>query len=646
MRVRLAVYSSLGLLALGLGGSSLLATALINAGSGSVPRNDREHENRTTHDVTEYHVPPREPDDELSDDRLGDKHPEFIPNLVDRRREGDWVVNASSAVLKLDPPMLRPDEDAALLVLRPSYAEAIAAAPSWLKVLPSINLIDGKAKQFDDGMLAAIDVACYRGWYSRLASDVALVKRLQERVGPEEAASPFLAAGLKIAGVDVSTARPDQVSAWLQRFESSPRASKPLGFYTWSEELTRVFRFRRFLQQPLGDEDASLINDLARALGSDAGLREDYKKAVAFQARLTNPPDTLSLADLLAKSGNAGDPHLVAVFPASRSRETELFRRLFPAGLPPGSDLMRELIRAIRKGNIDLAPGPDSGWYEYQVSALETFLMPERGQEHSKLLLTRAYKKRMLEAFQALMTKRRETFARSLAVAADAPGPRPPAKIRPRLRVEPCPTYFLRMARSYDFIANVLVATVGEEGVASLHGLKEGGERTNTLLEELRWMREFFYGLHLLSAEDIGMAPALRPDEPVDRAACEAKATEWLASYRKDADLAVDTRVSVPLYFDSRARRTRLWGTIGVRLARLDVSYARPPKIKPAQGADGWQEVKPGQLEDVQFVIAVDEFAEAEIPGLEPLTRKEFRDVCDACKTRPEIVRSLSRRSP
>ena len=44
-------------------------------------------------------------------------------------------------------------------------------------------------------------------------------------------------------------------------------------------------------------------------------------------------------------------------------------------------------------------------------------------------------------------------------------------------------------------------------------------------------MRELFYGLHLLSAEDIGMAPALRPDEPVDRAACEAKATEWLASY-------------------------------------------------------------------------------------------------------------------
>jgi hypothetical protein len=271
--------------------------------------------------------------------------------------------------------------------------------------------------------------------------------------------------------------------------------------------------------------------------------------------------------------------------------------------------------------------------------------MPAKGQEHSKLLLTKAYKKRMLEAFQALMTKRRETHARSLAEP-KAAAPPPLSKIRPRLRVEPCPSYFLRMARSYDFVLNFLVATVGDEGLASLRGLKEGGERTRTLLEELRWMREWLYGLHFLSAEDIGMAPALRPDEPVDRAACEAKASEWLASFTKDADLEVDTRVSVPLYFDTAYGRTRLWATIGVRLAKLDVSYARPPKVKPAQGSDEWQEVEAQQLEGIQYVIAVDEFAQAEIRGLQPLTRKEFREVCDAYKTKPEILRALSQRSP
>ncbi len=107
-------------------------------------------------------------------------------------------------------------------------------------------------------------------------------------------------------------------------------------------------------------------------------------------------------------------PQAIAVFPSSRSKETELFRRLFPQGLPPSADLMKELIKAIRNGKVDLAPKPSSGWYEYQIYALETFLLPEKGEENPKLLLTKAYKKRMLEAFQALMTKRRETHARDV----------------------------------------------------------------------------------------------------------------------------------------------------------------------------------------------------------------------------------------
>ncbi len=66
--------------------------------------------------------------------------------------------------------MLKPDADASFLVLRPSYAEAIANAPAGIKVLPSINLIDGKAKQFDDGLFAAIDLAYYCGWPGRTTS--------------------------------------------------------------------------------------------------------------------------------------------------------------------------------------------------------------------------------------------------------------------------------------------------------------------------------------------------------------------------------------------------------------------------------------------------------------------------------------------
>ena len=148
---------------------------------------------------TEYQPPPPKSDELLVDDQLSEKNPTFIPDLIDRRPEGGWRINASAAVLRLDVPMLMPDADAALLILRPSYADAMAKAPSGMKVLPSINLIDGKAKQFDDGLYAAIDLAYYKGLKPRLESHVALIERLHERVAPESPASAYLAAGLKIA---------------------------------------------------------------------------------------------------------------------------------------------------------------------------------------------------------------------------------------------------------------------------------------------------------------------------------------------------------------------------------------------------------------------------------------------------------------
>jgi hypothetical protein len=139
----------------------------------------------------------------------------------------------------------------------------------------------------------------------------------------------------------------------------------------------------------------------------------------------------------------------VAFFPPSTSRELELFTKLFPLGLPEGANLMNELVRAIRSGKVDLTPRENSGWYDHQVYALETMLLPEVGEEHNKLLLTKPYKKRMLEAFAALITKRRETHVRD-ATAPSAMAVAPPPELEnviPRLRVEPCPSYFVRAER-------------------------------------------------------------------------------------------------------------------------------------------------------------------------------------------------------
>jgi hypothetical protein len=597
---------------------------------------------------TDYHPPPPAAKPLVVDDRPEDKATTFDSGLVDRRPEGQWLVNLSEAVVRLDAPMILPDVEPALLVLHPSYAAAIAASGAGGdEVLPSVNMADGKAKQFDDGLVAALEQAILRGRSPKLPNPISVIKRLFGGVGPDSPAAPFLAAGLSLIGEDVvpAPAAEKKKTRWLAAFAANEVLSKPIGFFTWNKTLSDGYRFRRFFQQAFDGREPAIPRALAAVLGRDPELRDDYRRVVAFDSGLTSRPACLSLIDLLDGDNAPAPGQVVALFPPSGSREEGLFSRLFPLGLPSGADLMRALIARIRSGEVDLAPGEGSGWYDHQVHALETLLLPEKGAESRKLLLTGSYKLRMLEAFKALMTKRRETHVLGLKTAETTMAPAPPQRIAPRLRVEPCPSFYLRTARAYAFLATFLDSAVGADVLESLHGLREGGERPPDLRAELASMRDLFYGLALLSSEDIGMRADLRADEPVDRDHCERLASGWLAHAREDPDLGVDTRVSVPIYADPGRRVTRLWATLGVRLTRITASFARAPRIRPVDGkqSDGWQVVEPYRLGPSSYLIPVDEFAEAELRGNRVLTRSELRDICDARKSKEAIVSALER---
>jgi hypothetical protein len=646
---RSAVLLVLLLLLVVAAGGALLAYRGLQHGNSILGRDTYEVE------VTDVKPPPVPPDDLLTDDTLEDKSPPaFDPALVDRRPlgpGGEWLLDASAAVVRLDVPIVRPDVEPQLLTLHPSYAAA-AAAVKGNPVLPSVNLVDGKAKQFDDGLYAALDRAYYRGLKGRLASHVELVRHFYDKAGKDSPAAAYLAAGLELAGVTVEPADRAAKEKYLRDFRENEVASKPIGFYTWDDTLATCFRFLRFFQKEFGPGELAVPADLARALAGDQGLRADYRKMLDFYAHLTNPYICLSVADLPAgKSLGSGEfvqlchdkkvtHETVALFPPSTSRETVLFEKLFRDGLPPNADLMRELVQRIRSGEVDLQPRPDSGWYDYQAYALETLLLPGKGQEKDKLLLTRAYKKRMLEAFQALITKRKETHVRQLAMAEALAAP-PLEKVSPPLRVEPCPTYFLRTARAYAFLGDFLEIAVGRDGLKQLHGLTKDGERPQDLGTELRDMRDLFYGLYLVSAEDIGMKPQFRDGEPVQADRCYRTASAWLETALGDRDLAEDTRVAVPVVVDPQRQVTRLWLTLGVRLAKLDASYARPPSLKPAKGQGDWRLAEGYQLGSAEYLIPVDEFAEVELPGLRVLTREELRSVCDREKTKDAILQAL-----
>lgn len=591
-----------------------------------------------TVDATDYNAP-KDEDSLLVDDRIEDKKTTFDPGLIDRRPIEDWSLNASEAVIRLDVPIVKPDQNPERLVLHPSYLAAIQHANG--RVLPSVNMIDGKAKQFDDGLYAAIDQAYFLGRGESMKGHIETLRRIREKVGKATPADDYLLAGLSLASESVElTPRAKRLA---NDFLSKQVLSKPIGFSTWSRPLSDCFRVLRYFAQPIEGDAIPLA--IARVLREDEALRKDYVAAYSFYAKLTNPLLGLTPVDFLnGAPPPAVPPRQVSLFPASTSRETELFNKLFPLGLPPEANLMRALITAIRSGKIDLKPRQDGGWYEYQVYALETLLLPETGEESNKLLLTKSYKRRMLEAFKALITKRRETHVRELGVTtAAAPQIEELASVQPRLRIEPNPTYFLRTARSYAFLANFLESTLGETTLKSLHGLRETGPRALDLRTELRSMRDLFYGLYLLSAEDIGAKPTFMEGEAIDREACEKVASDWLSGLKTDPDLAVDTRVSVPLYYDPRTNSVRLWMTIGVRLVALDARYARGPRVRLTDGSGDWQPVEPWKLAPIEYVIPVDEFAEVELKGGRVLTRAELRALCDQTKTKGKLLETFKK---
>ncbi len=622
--------------------------------------------------------------DLLVDDKLSDKKPEFDAGIVDTRPLGSklddfWQLNASGAVLGLDIEDI--SDEAGFDTLYASYAAA-AKSLGQERILPSVNMIDGKAKQFDDGLYAALDLWQTENTLEGVRDTRELCTTLLKVESLPDEARWFLEAAIAIGfrpdeGDAPLPALPKPVMEHIRRFEMDATQSKPVGFYSWSEELKRCFKFLRFLQQSFKKREWTLAQSLANAIQVNEQARQQYARMLSFYAGLTNPFAAPTLRDVAQHPKKSldeiwklrglpeGKTPTVHFLPYSTSRELELFNRLFPAGLPDGADLMLEFVKAIRSGKVDLKPRANSGWYDYQCFALETFLLPERGTENSKLLLTKKYKQRMLEAFKALVTKRRETHVRQLGGAAGSAAP--PTEVAPRLRVEPNPTFYLRTARAYAFLETFLSDWMKGPGVSPIHGKREGGDRHMALGDELRSMRDFFYGLHLVSCEDIGMKDELMMDEVPKRWDCYWLAAHWAehwyeggtaiddpgripaerkeALWRSDFDLAVDTRVAVPMYTNPGS--VRCWGTLGVRPVKLRAWYATPPKIREIdeKGAPkgDWGTISEDLLKESHYILLTDEFGEFTLKGSRVLNRAEFREICDRGKNKADILAALNR---
>lgn len=580
-----------------------------------------------------------------------------IPGRRTVTRDGFKVeLDLSSQVLAVEAPIPLEFalEFAFELDAKPGSAEAPLSAtlgPVDSTALVSASVLAQKAKIFDDGLYAAVEFAAQVGTGLHAGKAALLASLVRALAGSDPSVAgtaPVLLLSAARLGQMPVRGVPQAVEARVQHavevFLADEVRSKPIGFYTWSQQLKNIFQQDRMLQ---GEIEAAGVKLLASALRADPSARATYERHLRLVSRLTNPFAHSDLRSLLEAhdDGHASAAEEDTRFlPPSVAHETEIIKRLYGSRpIPDGFVLVDEMIRQIRAGALDLEPRPESGWYDYQTWALEALVIPERMPEGGRLQLDDEYRKLLLELFKGLLTLTRETHIKQLefpAYGAALPGKEVFIDIAPTLSAEPLVTFYLRRALGYRYVRGVLEEAFGPGKLERLHRLTEAGPVPMCLAEELSEIETLFLGAHVSVSRELGLGPdtAAGSDSSAGKAAdCFAA---WARILELDPDLGQDLRAMVPVFYDVERKKTKVWVFLGWSHRPITVSFARPPEAAV-------RDLKGGPLRDPPHIRWGELFAmlpypvAAELYVDRILARDEFRKLCDACGTRSEIMRRL-----
>lgn len=504
----------------------------------------------------------------------------------------------------------------------------------------SASMLAFKAKQFDDGLYAAVELAADAG-VGRVPSRRGLIADIAAALATfdhDASASGLMAAAAQLGGhpIEVSPAADEAADAVIDEFMASPLASKPLGFYTWSAELTAIFRRDRLLQRELSPEAAGAF---VRALEGDDELMHRYRSALDLPRRLTNEQsrdDLLRYAEATAPS----------IFPPSRAYETDLIKKLYgDRPIPDDFDLADEMVRRIRAGQLDLSPRADSGWYDHQTWALEPLVIPDAMPEAQHLKLTFDYKQELIGLFKSLLALTRETHVKQLEtpmVGAAMPGPSLILHIKPRLTQEPLASFYLRRALSYRFVRGVLEQAFGADALSRLRRATAAGPVNLTLDRELRLMEGLFHGAYMNTAFELGMSYEAREDLGLGSGRNLQLYRSWNPT--TDPDVSRDVRMMVPVFYDIQREKVKVWAVLGVTTKPIKVSYATPPEVKKLVKDDGTI-LDPSAATiiytDTEYKVAYPVMAEVYVSRV--LDRDEFRKLCDEHRTQEAILQHLEK---
>jgi len=540
---------------------------------------------------------------------------------------------------------------------QPPLLPTLPAAPGFV---PAALLLM-KAKQFDDGLYAAIELTAQHG-AGPFPGKAYLLSTLADRLvqvsgQPSSPAVAVLLGACELGGLLIPSVveRTGELKELIEKYLADARLSKPIGFYTWTSDLEKIFRQDRLLQTPLTEPKA--WSEVCDVLQQNSRLRDTYATYLNFLARLTNPLRENDLRGLVPGSQQARLPDTAegwSFFPPSRSRETDIFEQMYRfRPVPDGFDLMEELIRRVRQRTITFRPTPQSGWYDYQSWSLEPLLIPDETREAKRLQLQRLYRRHLVKLFKGILALSRETHAKQFGGGGRGGyggEVRETIWIKPDLSVEPLATCYLRRAIGYRFIRETLEAMFGGDALAGIHRLTPDGPTPMSLPEELDSMESLFAGAYVTACRQLGLDPE---PEPIlgtcsDRDHAVTRFAQWAGQLGADTDVARDARMMMPVFFDEERRKTKVWIFLGWTQSSLSVSFVKPPRVVSCDRRGVPNPKVASQPPDVPPIVGFSSVSQelftpvvAEVYVSQILNREEFRKHCDHYRTKAAILAHL-----
>lgn len=166
-----------------------------------------------------------------------------------------------------------------------------------------------------------------------------------------------------------------------------------------------------------------------------------------------------------------------------------------------------------------------------------------------------------------------------------------PSKTDGALKIEPVPSYYLQVGDAFG-------------------GVERAMKKATTTT---RKMREFFYAMHAQSLHDLGLQRRAEKLPPAD---------DFLLNWENIPEMGLDVRAITPIGPadpTDPSSGTRYWAVLGIKPLAIEIGH-RP------------------------YTLLVPVSALVVIPGTEPMTLEEFKDICDKYKTEKAITAALGGR--